>query len=100
LIDRLAEQRAVLALGRRLVKRGGQLVYVTCSVLREENSDQVAWFLGEAPEFSLQPYRAHWVAYVSGAAPASADGRDDALLLTPACHGTDGFYVATLVHSG
>jgi 16S rRNA (cytosine967-C5)-methyltransferase len=100
LIDRLAEQRAVLALARRLVKPGGRLVYVTCSVLPEENSDQVAWFLREAPEFSLQPYRAHWVRYVGGAAPASADRREGALLLTPACHGTDGFYIATLVHSG
>ena len=51
LVDRMAEQRAALALARKLVKPGGRLVYVTCSVLPEENTDQLAWFVGEAPEF-------------------------------------------------
>jgi 16S rRNA (cytosine967-C5)-methyltransferase len=82
------------------VKRGGRLVYVTCSVLPEENTDQVAWFLREAPEFSLQAYRERWAQSIGGEPPVSADGREDALLLTPARHGTDAFYVASLVHSG
>src|SRR4029453_11490203 len=34
---RIAEQRAALDLARQLVKPGGRLVYVTCSVLPEEN---------------------------------------------------------------
>ena len=42
LAQRQAEQRAVLALGAPLVKPGGRLVYVTCSVLPEENGEQVA----------------------------------------------------------
>ena len=100
LIDRLAEQRAALTLARKLVRRGGRLVYATCSVLPEENTDQVAWFLRESHEFSLQPYRERWAHFIGSEPPASADGREDALLLTPACHGTDGFYVATFVHSG
>jgi len=100
LSERLAEQRAALALARRLVRHGGRLVYITCSVLPEENSDQIAWFLRGAPEFSLQPYPESWARSIGGEPPASADGRDDALLLTPARHGADGFYIATLVHSG
>jgi 16S rRNA (cytosine967-C5)-methyltransferase len=100
LTDRLAEQRAALALARRLVKRGGHLVYVTCSVLPEENTDQVAWLLREAPQFALQPYRERWVRSIGGEPPPSANGSEAALLLTPARHGSDGFYVATLVHSG
>jgi 16S rRNA (cytosine967-C5)-methyltransferase len=100
LVDRMAEQRAALALARKLVKPGGRLVYVTCSVLPEENTDQVAWFVGEAPEFSLQPYRRRWTESIGGEPPDSADGRDDALLLTPARHGTDGFFIACLVHRG
>ena len=47
LAQRQAEQRAVLALGAPLVKPGGRLVYVTCSVLPEENGEQVAAFLAE-----------------------------------------------------
>ncbi len=39
--DRLADQRAVLAAAFPLVKPGGRLVYVTCSVLPRENGDQV-----------------------------------------------------------
>jgi 16S rRNA (cytosine967-C5)-methyltransferase len=100
LVDRMAEQRAALALARKLVKPGGRLAYVTCSLLPEENTDQVAWFVREAPEFSLQPYRQRWGESIGGEPPDSADGRDDAVLLTPARHGTDGFYVACLVHRG
>ena len=100
LVERQADQRAALALARKLVKPGGRLVYVTCSVLPEENSDQVAWFLDEAPEFSLRRYRECWVQSIGSEPPASADGREDALLLTPARHGTDGFYIATFLHSG
>lgn len=94
--DRQSEQRQVLELARQMVKPGGHIVYVTCSVLPEENTDQVAWFQCEAPEMALVPWRKTW----SGAnfecgPPHSADGRDDCLLLTPHMHGTDGFYIAT-----
>ncbi len=94
LAQRLKEQRAVLGLARGLVKPGGRLLYVTCSVLAEENTDQIAWFLKEAPDFALVPYAEVWRANIGSEPPLSADGRDDALLLTPARHGTDGFYVA------
>jgi 16S rRNA (cytosine967-C5)-methyltransferase len=96
LAQRIKDQRAVFELARGLVKPGGRLLYVTCSVLAEENTDQVAWFLGEAPDFALVPYAEAWRASFATDPPASADGRDDALLLTPARHGTDGFYVAAL----
>ncbi len=45
----LQQQRAVLDAAGRLVRPGGRLVYVTCSVLRPENEDQVAaWLDGRA----------------------------------------------------
>jgi 16S rRNA (cytosine967-C5)-methyltransferase len=94
--QRLADQRAVLTLARSLVKPGGRIVYVTCSVLPEENYDQVDAFLKDAPEFSILPTAAVWAATLGGEAPRSADGRTDTLLLTPACHGTDGFFVAVM----
>ena len=45
LAARQAEQRMVLARGASLVKPGGRLVYVTCSILPEENTEQIAGFL-------------------------------------------------------
>ncbi len=89
----------MLATARAMVKPGGRLVYVTCSVLAEENTDQVAAFLTGAPEFRLVPYAEAWRESIATEPPASADGRDDALLLTPASHGTDGFYIATLARA-
>jgi len=81
------------------VKPGGRLVYVTCSVLSEENVDQVTAFLTAAPEFSIVPAAQVWATTIGGEAPASADGRTDTLLLTPAQHGTDGFFIAILVRA-
>lgn len=97
---RQGEQRAALSLARRLVKPGGRLAYVTCSVLPEENVDQVSWLLGEAPDLSILPFAGPWRESVSPDPPRSADGRDDTLLLTPARHGTDGFFIALFRHSG
>lgn len=94
--QRLGDQRTVLALAARLVKPGGRLVYVTCSVLPEENTDQVARFLEAHADFRSIPYAEAWSEAIGGEVPASADGRDDGLLLTPASHGTDGFYIAVL----
>ena len=97
--QRLADQRIVLALARGLVKPGGRLVYVTCSILPEENTDQLAAFLTQAPEFALLPTADAWKTTLGGDAPASADSRTDTLLLTPASHGTDGFFIAVMTRA-
>jgi 16S rRNA (cytosine967-C5)-methyltransferase len=83
-------------LGAQLVKPGGALVYVTCSVLPEENGDQVAAFLAKHPDFTIEPYAEAWRARLGTEPPRSADGKDDTLQLTPLRHGTDGFFVALL----
>lgn len=94
--ERQKDQRTVLALAARLVKPGGRLVYVTCSVLPEENTDQIARFVEAHADFRVVPTAEAWGATIGGAAPVSADGRADGLLLTPLSHGTDGFYIAVL----
>jgi 16S rRNA (cytosine967-C5)-methyltransferase len=86
----------VLDLGAALTKPGGTLTYVTCSVLPEENRDQVKAFLERHADFSLDPFAAAWSARVGGAPPRSADGAEDTLQLTPARHATDGFFIALL----
>lgn len=97
--QRQKEQRQVLARAAPLVKPGGRLVYITCSLLPAENSEQIAAFLAASPDFSLIPYAEVWHDALSGAPPLSADGRSDTLLLTPAGHGTDGFFVAILARN-
>ena len=94
---RLAEQREVLDEGAGLVKPGGRLAYITCSVLPAENRDQVDGFLGRHPEFKLVPWPGLWEQALPGStAPASADGSAETLQMTPLSHGTDGFFVAVL----
>jgi len=95
LATRILEQQRVLQMAQKLVKPGGRLLYVTCSILPEENTDQVTWFLNQAPDFNLVPYTTRWRETLPGEAPQSADGGSKTLLLTPASHGTDGFFVAT-----
>ncbi len=97
--QRQKEQREVLAQAAPLVKHGGRLVYITCSLLPAENTDQITAFLAANPTFSLIPYGEVWREVLPGAPPASADGRTDTLVLTPAQHGTDGFFVAILARS-
>jgi 16S rRNA (cytosine967-C5)-methyltransferase len=93
---RLAEQQAVLEEGTALVKPGGRLAYITCSVLPSENRDQVAAFLTRHPEFKLVPWRPLWEQALPTPPLGSADGSEDTLLMTPLSHGTDGFFVAVM----
>ena len=79
------------------MKPGGRLVYVTCSVLPEENGDQVAGVSREPSASSRRCLGAmHGPPASAASAPSSADGSDATLLLTPARHGTDGFFIAVL----
>ena len=94
---RVEEQRTALDRAADLVKPGGRLAYVTCSVLARENGQQVTAFLERFPDFELRPYDANWRQTIGSEPPASADGRQaGALLLTPASHGTDGFFIAVM----
>jgi 16S rRNA (cytosine967-C5)-methyltransferase len=100
LSQRLADQKAVLARGSVLVKPGGRLLYITCSVLPEENDDQVQAFLAEQPDFALISYRDQWLKAIGTEPPASAGKAKDTLLLTPRRHATDGFFIALMRKSG
>lgn len=92
-IAALAEtQGALLADAAELVKAGGRLVYVVCSLLPEEGEDVVAAFLAAHPEFRLFPASRAWAEAPGGAYP----GEDPYLVLTPKRHGTDGFFVALM----
>jgi 16S rRNA (cytosine967-C5)-methyltransferase len=94
--QRVRDQREVLERGAALVKRGGRLVYITCSVLPEENTAQVERFLDIHKNFEIIPSATQWDSAIGTPAPTSADGSKDTMLLTPAQHGTDGFFIAVM----
>ena len=87
-----ALQADILDSAQRLVKPGGRLIYATCSLLMEEDEDQVAKFIETHGDFRLLPIREVWAESVGGDCPARAD----TLRLSPARHGTDGFFVAVM----
>jgi len=91
-IDRIAQrQTALLDAASRLVRTGGTLVYATCSLEREENTDQVEAFLQGHPDFRR--------ASAADAVPAELVTADGDLQTLPQRHAIDGVYAARLVRS-
>ncbi|MDR2781760.1 MAG: RsmB/NOP family class I SAM-dependent RNA methyltransferase [Holosporaceae bacterium] len=83
LAELLHIQEEILESAHRLVKKNGKLIYATCSILKEENEDQVAKFLDNHPEFIAQKIE---LSTYTG----------NYLKLTPLRHKTDGFFAAIL----
>lgn len=88
----VAVQDGILDRAARLVRRGGRMVYVTCSLLLDENEGRIAAFLARRPGFRRIDIRGVWKDVLTPECPATAED----LLLTPARHGVDGFYVCVL----
>jgi 16S rRNA (cytosine967-C5)-methyltransferase len=102
LAQRQKEQGAVLDRAAALVKAGGRIAYVTCSLLAEENGDQVRAFLAGRDDFAVVPpgQVANGLgerAYLFGRAVLASE---EGLLMTPRRTDTDGFYLSLLVRRG
>ncbi len=82
-------QARILASAARLVKPGGRLIYVTCSLLPPENERQAEAFAIH-PDFVPLPIGQVWAETQGGPCPSP----DPYLRLSPGRHGTDGFFVA------
>jgi 16S rRNA (cytosine967-C5)-methyltransferase len=93
LAELLPKQAEILRMAAGLVRPGGRLAYATCSLLAEENEDQVAAFLAARPEFRLLPLAEAWTL------PAPPPCAGPWLALSPAAHGTDGFFCAILARA-
>jgi 16S rRNA (cytosine967-C5)-methyltransferase len=93
LAELTARQAAILDAAAPLVRKRGRMVYATCALLEEENEAQVMHFLARHPGFSLVPLARAWP--FDEAPPCGGDF----LTLTPARHGTDGFFAAVLEQS-
>jgi len=102
LAERLKDQAEALDRAVPLVKPGGRIAYVTCSVLAAENTAQIRAFLAQNAGFSPQP-------------PAEVTNplgdraflfrravlmSEEGLLMTPRRTGTDGFFVSVLRRIG
>jgi len=94
LAQHVERQRLLLEQFAPLVRPGGRLVYGTCSVLEEENEAVVAWFLERHPSFRTVP-----PADRLGAELGAKVSAGDLLRLSPAVHGTDGFFGAILLRA-
>ncbi len=99
--QRQADQAEVLQTAARLVRTGGRIVYVTCSLLVEENEDQIQALRARRP--GLAPVRVLDAIAASGLvtaegheALASRVTGDGFLRLSPRSGGADGFFVAVL----
>lgn len=84
------KQRAILDAVAPLVKVNGILVYATCSILREENEDQIEQFLGRYSNF--EPWSPYHSIFSSLQIPVQTRW----FSLLPHTHGTDGFFFASL----
>ncbi len=83
--ERLPEiQQRILSNASRYVASGGRLVYSTCTLLPEENEENVLRFLGEHKEFSLEEFTLGGVTYKG------------TVTLTPDNGETDGFFIAKM----
>lgn len=96
LAERIKDQAEVLARAARLVRPGGRIAYITCSMLPEENDGAIRAFLGKTPGFAP-------VAPIDALKSAESDfsllarfATDFGLQLSPRRTGTDGFYLACL----
>lgn len=80
-------QLKILSTAARYVKRGGRLLYSTCTLRKAENAEVVRAFLREAPGFALAP---------PPFVPTGALLEDDMMTILPHKTGLDGFFVASL----
>ena len=84
------KQGAILHAASGLVKKGGRLVYATCSLLDAENETVVSAFLAKHPEFvslsAEEVLRKQEIEISCG----------ERLRLLPHQHGTDGFFAAVM----
>ncbi len=94
--QRMKEQDEILETAQRFVNRTGRTLYVTCSLLREENEDRIAAFLEKNGAFAAIPpaelARAAGLPELERFASRLGPG----VRFSPLASGTDGFFIAGL----
>ena len=80
-------QKSILWNQARYVKKGGVLLYSTCTLLPRENEEVVAAFLDAHPEFSLEKL---------ALPPVFPENETGMLTLLPGQRDTDGFFISKM----
>lgn len=89
-------QSSILDSASRLVKPGGRLLYATCSLLAEENEQQISAFLERNNDFKLGSLE---MGTLLESKSERFEATDHSLRTFPGLSGTDGFYVAKLTRA-
>jgi 16S rRNA (cytosine967-C5)-methyltransferase len=95
---RVKDQAEALDRAAGLVKPGGRIAYITCSVLKVENGEQMRSFIARHPGFSVVPpeQTASVLRDKADAFAQAALASPEGWLMTPRRTGTDGFFVSVL----
>lgn len=96
--QRVKDQTEVLDRAAQLVKPTGRIAYITCSVLPQENGEQIRSFVSRHPEFEIV-HATNVTASLDERANAFRDAAlvsAEGVLLTPQRTKTDGFFVSVL----
>tara|TARA_Y100000310_G_C20698035_1_gene827121 strand:+ start:5710 stop:6639 length:930 start_codon:yes stop_codon:yes gene_type:complete len=100
MIDKLArQQKKLLLAGWKVLKKGGTLVYSTCSVEPQENEGVVSWLLGEVDDAKVEEIKLdikQGEAITSYGDETYSDEVKNCLRLWPQDNMTEGFFVAKL----
>ena len=83
-------QRQILVNAVRYLRKGGVLIYSTCTINRAENEENAAWI---EEELGLQPE--DLTAYLPDGFPGI---RNNMVQLLPHIHGTDGFFISRFIN--
>ncbi|MFD1329272.1 RsmB/NOP family class I SAM-dependent RNA methyltransferase [Mycoplana ramosa] len=94
--ERLAQQEEALASAADFVRPGGYLLYVTCSVLPEENENQVYGFCEDNPSFEILSAAEVWMDLFGTDKPQPWSADMKTVTLTPASTDTDGFFFCAM----
>ena len=90
----LKTQRNILDYGASLTKIGGELVYITCSILNKENKFQINAFLQDNSNFEIVDLKYSWDSIIKSKLWL---GNEKYCQLLPNIHECDGFFIARLI---
>lgn len=86
-------QSEILDIAYRHTKVGGRIIYITCSILRDENEEIIENFLRKYPGMHAMNLRQLWESKLDGRYP----GQDNFMLrMDPLRTETDGFFVCIM----
>ncbi|MDR6871836.1 16S rRNA (cytosine967-C5)-methyltransferase [Bosea sp. BE125] len=94
LAERVKDQAEVLARAARLLKPGGRIAYITCSMLPDENDEAIRAFLARHAGFAVVPLAQVLASTEGDFGLLARFATEFGLQLSPRRTGTDGFYLA------